>query len=256
MSTPLIPLLGRGVVAGAAAGLAAGLFSLFAAEPLMDRAIREEEARAAKEHAHEHAAATAQHHEELFSRSTQHFGLVVTAVVAGIALGVFFALAYALIHRRTPLANPWPRALVLAAAAFLAVALLPALRYPANPPGVGDSATVTDRQEMWLGAVAIGVLGLLLAWQVAVKLAERPVPVRHTAVAVTVVAVLAVLFLLPDNPDAVPVEATLLWDFRVLSIGTQALLWAVFGAVFGALGLRAASRPATAAEPRRETATA
>ncbi|QKW06707.1 CbtA family protein [Streptomyces sp. NA04227] len=254
MSTPILPLLGRGVTAGGAAGLAAGLFSLLAAEPLMDRAIRDEEARSAKEHAHEHAheaAATAHTHEELFSRSTQHFGLVVTAVVAGIALGVFFAIAYALVHRRAPLANPWPRALVFAASAFLAVSLLPALRYPANPPGVGDSGTVTDRQELWLGAVAIGVLGLLLAWQVFVKLAERPAPVRHIAVALTVVAVLGVLFLLPGNPDEVPVEASLLWDFRVLSIGTQVLLWAVFGAVFGALGLRAASRtaPAQVAEP-------
>ncbi len=55
-------------------------------------------------------------------------------------------------------------------------------------------------------------------------------------------ATLAVLFALPGNPDEVPVGATLLWDFRMLSLASHALLWAVFAAVFGGLGLRAAGR--------------
>ncbi|MEU5954021.1 CbtA family protein [Streptomyces sp. NPDC047525] len=238
-SSPVLPLLGRGLVAGGAAGLAAGLFSLLLAEPLMDRAIRAEEKRAAaEEHAHG-AAQAAQHHEELFTRSTQHAGLVVSAVVAGLAIGVLFAVAYALVHRRDPHAAPWPRALAFAGAAFLAVSLLPGLRYPANPPGVGDSGTVGERQALWLASVAIGVLGMFLARQVYVRLSARSVPVRQMAAALTTVAVLAALFLLPDNPDPVPVDATLLWDFRVLSVASHALLWAVFAAVFGGLGLRA-----------------
>ncbi|MBC9717072.1 CbtA family protein [Streptomyces sp. TRM66268-LWL] len=249
MSTPVLPLLGRGLAAGGAAGLAAGLFSLLLAEPLMDRAIRLEEARS-----HEHAdagAAAVQHHEELFTRSTQHFGLVVTSVVFGLALGILFAIAYALVHRRDPAASPWPRALLFAGGAFLAVSLLPALRYPANPPGVGDSSTVANRQGLWLAAVVIGVLGMFLVWQVYVRLAGRSVPVRQVAAGVTGVAVLAVLFALPGNPDEVPVSATLLWDFRILSIASHALLWAVFGMVFGALGLRAlaGARAPSAGQP-------
>lgn len=254
--SPVLPLLGRGLVAGGAAGLAAGLFSLLLAEPLMDKAIRAEEKRtAAEEHAHHGAGQAMQHHEELFSRSTQHAGLVIAAVVAGLAIGVLFAVAYALVHRRDPKASPWPRALAFGAAAFLAVSLLPGLRYPANPPGVGDSGTVGDRQAMWLAAVAIGVLGMFLVWQVYVRLSARSVPVRHIAVTATTVAVLAVLYLLPDNPDPVPVDATLLWDFRMLSLASHALLWAVFAAVFGGLGLRAlkAADPAAATTAERAT---
>ncbi|MEU7646665.1 CbtA family protein [Streptomyces huasconensis] len=246
-SSPVLPLLGRGLAAGGAAGLTAGLFSLLLAEPLMDRAIRAEEKRAAaQEHAHG-AAQAVQHHEELFSRSTQHGGLVVTAVVAGLALGVLFAVAYAAVHRRDPRALPWPRALAFSAAAFLAVSLLPGLRYPANPPGVGDAGTVGDRQALWLAAVVIGVLGMFLVRQVYVRLAARPEPVRHIATALTAVAVLAALFLLPGNPDPVPVDASLLWDFRMLSLASHALLWAVFAAVFGGLGVRAARGAATTA---------
>ncbi|WJV48507.1 CbtA family protein [Streptomyces flavofungini] len=234
--SPVLPLLGRGMVAGALGGLVAGLFSLLLAEPLMDKAIRAEEARS---HEHEPAGGAVQHHEELFSRSTQHAGLVIALVVAGIAIGVLFAVAYALVHRRDPRGNPWPRALAFCAAAFCAVSLFPALRYPAAPPGVGDAGTVGDRQEMWLGAVALGVLGMFLVWQVYVRLATRPVPVRQCAAAVTAVAVLALLWALPDNPDPVPVSATLLWDFRMLSLASHVLMWAVFAVVFGGLGLRA-----------------
>ncbi|MFE6160123.1 CbtA family protein [Streptomyces sp. NPDC056486] len=248
-SSPVLPLLGRGLVAGGTAGLTAGLFSLLLAEPLMDRAIRAEEKRAAaQEHAHG-AGQSAQHHEELFTRSTQHAGLVVTAIVAGLAIGALFAVAYALVHRRDPRADPWPRALTFAGAAFLAVSLLPGLRYPANPPGVGDAGTVGDRQAMWLASIVIGVLGMILVRQVYVRLSARTVPVRQIAAALTVAAVLAVLFLLPDNPDPVPVDATLLWDFRVLSVASQALLWAVFAAVFGGLGLRSFRERAAGGAP-------
>ncbi|MFH8563822.1 CbtA family protein [Streptomyces sp. NPDC017988] len=244
-TSPVLPLLGRGLVAGGAAGLTAGLFSLLLAEPLMDRAIRAEERRsAAEEHAQHGAAQAVQHHEELFSRSTQHGGLVVTAVVAGLALGVLVAVAYAAVHRRDPRALPWPRALAFCGAAFLAVSLLPGIRYPANPPGVGDAGTVGDRQALWLASVAIGVLGMFLVRQVYVRLVARPEPVRHIATALTAVAVLLALFLLPGNPDPVPVEASLLWEFRMLSLASHALLWAVFAAVFGALGVRAAARSA------------
>ncbi|MET9861221.1 CbtA family protein [Streptomyces smyrnaeus] len=245
---PLLPLLGRGLAAGGIAGLASGLFALLLAEPLMDRAIRLEEKRSAAEAATAHAGASHSGHshaaeaEELFSRGTQHLGLVVTAVVAGLAIGVFFTLAHALVHRSAPRddGRGWQRAMGLAGAGFLALSLLPALRYPANPPGVGDGGTVTERQGLWLAALVIGVLGTVLAHQVHQRLGQagHGLPVRQSGAAAAVVATLAALFLLPDNPDAVPVPATLLWDFRMLSLGGQVVLWGVLGAVFAAPSLR------------------
>jgi predicted cobalt transporter CbtA len=252
MST-VLPLLRRGLAAGALAGLATGLFSLLLTEPLMDRAVRlEEQSQETQQHRHgqDATAAVVHHHEELFSRGAQHFGLVGTTVVAGLALGALFGVVYALVNRRSdPAVRPWPRAMSLAGAGFVALSLLPGLRYPASPPGVGDSGTVRDRQLLWLAAVAIGVLGVLLAWQVGRRLADRSAPRRHVAVASTLIAILAVLFTLPDNPDTVTVPATLVWDFRLQSLAAHALLWAVLGAVFGAMGLHAGSRAVLAVTP-------
>jgi hypothetical protein len=238
-------LLGRGAAAGGIAGLLAGGFSFLLAEPIMDRAVRLETARqSAAGHAHEQA-------DEVFTRTQQHLGLVLASVAAGIALGVLFAAVYAALHRRDLDDRPWERSLALAGAALAGIWLLPFLRYPANPPGVGDPGTVGLRTASWLGAIAIGVAAVVVAWRVYAQLDRAAPPLRQAAAAGVVIAGLAALFLLPDDPDPVDVPAVLLWDFRLLSAATSVLLWAGIGVAFGCLGLRARSagarRPAPSA---------
>ena len=247
--TSLMSLLGRGVLAGGAAGVVGGGFSWLLAEPVLDRAVRLE---AAREEAGGGPAAA-----EVFSHSTQHAGLLVAAVLTGAALGVLFAVVYAILHRRDPDAAPWRRSLTLAGAGFTGLWLLPFLRYPANPPGVGDPGTLDTRTNAWLAAIAIGMIAVALAWRVHGWLAEqgRSAPLRQLAVAAIMLAALASLFALPDNPDAVTAPATLVWDFRVLSAASMGLLWAGLAVGFGLLGARAArgrteaSVPAASAVP-------
>jgi hypothetical protein len=235
-------LIGRGALAGAIAGLMTGAFSFLLAEPIMDRAVRLESARAGAAH----AGATADQHAEVFTRDTQHVGLLVATLVTGLALGVLFAVVYAVVHRRDLAGESWRHAMRLAGAALVGVWLLPFLRYPANPPGVGEEDTVGMRASAWLGAIVISLFVVAAAWRVYDRLAERPAPLRQGAVAGIGVAGLAVLFLLPNNPDPVEVPATLLWDFRLLAAATSLLLWTTLGAGFGLLGLRAAHQRASA----------
>ena len=232
--TSLLSLLGRGTLAGGAAGLVSGGFSWLLAEPVLDRAVRLE---AAREEASGGAAAA-----EVFSRSTQHAGLLVAAVLTGAALGVLFAVVYAVLHRRDPDGAPWRRSVTLAGAGFTGVWLLPFLRYPANPPGVGDPGTIDTRVNAWLAAIGIGVIAVVLAWRIHEWLVEhgRPAPQRQLVVTGIVLAALASLFALPDNPDAVTAPATLVWDFRVLSAASMGLLWGGLAVGFGLLGMRAA----------------
>jgi putative cobalt transporter subunit CbtA len=233
-SSTLPRLLGRGAAAGGMGGLLAGGFSYLLAEPLMDRAVRLESAR--------HAAAGGEHTEEVFTRGEQHLGLIGASVLAGIAFGVLFAVAYAALYRRDLDDRPWERSLGLAGAALIGIWLLPFLRYPANPPGVGDEATVGLRTASWLGAIAIGAAAIVLARRIYVQLGRAAPPVRQGAAVGVVLAGFALLFLLPDNPDPVDVPAGLLWDFRMLSAASSVLLWAGLGVAFGALGLRGRDR--------------
>ncbi|MET8767207.1 CbtA family protein [Streptomyces sp. NPDC004658] len=237
--SPVMRLLGRGAVAGSAAGLLSGGFSWLLVEPLMDRAVRGETAREAAEHS-DHAG----HHAEVFSRAIQHAGLLVATAVTGLALGLLLAVAHLLLHRRDPGTEAWPRATWLAAAGFTGLWLLPFVRYPSNPPGVGDPGTVGPRTQAWLGAIAIGLIGVALAWALHGRLARlgHGAPARQLCVAGVLGAATAALFTLPDNPDALDVPAALLWDFRLWSVATALLLWATLGTAFGLLGERAARR--------------
>src|SRR5207245_6419531 len=123
----------RGAVCGLLAGLVAGLFALVIAEPLIDHAIALESQRAA-------AQAAAQGRilpPEVFSRSTQHLGLVVATITVGTAFGGLFGMLFYSIARGRRGVSNWIQALTLGGALFLGYFLAPFIRYPANPPGVG-----------------------------------------------------------------------------------------------------------------------
>lgn len=228
----LLSLMGRGGLAGASAGALSAIVSLVLAEPVIDRAIELE-----------HASAGEGHGAELFTRDTQHVGMLVSVILAGMAIGLLFGLAYAVLHRRDPGADPWGRALRLAGAGFLGVSLLPFLRFPTNPPGVGSEATQQARTATWLAAIAIGLATMAAAGLLAQRLAERgaALPVRHLAPVGVVLLGLALLFVLPSSGDEIGTPADLLWSFRLLSLLASAVLWAGLGVGFGLAGLRAAA---------------
>ena len=231
----LLPRLRRGAAAGLTGGLLAGLFGFLLAEPVMDRAVRLEAAR---------EAASGVHAVEVFSRSTQHAGFVVATAVTGLALGVVVGVLSALLHRDDRRA--WPHALELAAGGFFGLTVVPFLRYPPNPPGVGDPATIDQRTHLYLSCLVIGVVGVVLAGLVARNLAAWRPPHRQLAVVGILVATVALAFVLPADQDSLLVPAGLLWQFRVLSLATLALLWGALGVTFGLLGDRVERRSARA----------
>lgn len=229
-------LIGRGVLSGALAGVVAGAFGFLVAEPTLDRAVKLEGERSAAEEGA--AGMTHEHVEEMFTRSEQHLGLILASVGAGIAFGVLFAVMYWALFRRSHTTRPWERSLTLAGAAFTGFWLLPFIRYPANPPGVGDPESLAERDYTWAGSIAIGLAAVFVAWRVYGSLSARSKPVRQSAAAAVIVLAVGSLFLLPGNPDPLPVPPGLLWDFRMLAVASAVVLWTALGASFGVLSLR------------------
>jgi hypothetical protein len=257
----LLSCLRRGAVAGAAGGTLAGGFGFALAEPVMDRAVRLEAAREdARSAAGEAAEQLVEHHAELFSRDTQHLGLLVASLAAGMAFGVLFGVVYAARHRVDPPPDTgrdgWGQALSLGAAAWFAVFLVPFVRYPANPPGVGEAGTVDARTGAHLAALAVGILGTAAAVRLAAHLRRRGIRASHRqlAVAGVLLVTLALPFaLLPADSDPLEVPAELLWQFRTLAFATGTLLWAGLAVTFGLLAERDERRDAP---PRSEPVTA
>ena len=225
-------LFARLVVAGAVAGTLAGVFSLLVTERAIAPALALEEARAAASGGgHEHT-------EELFSRGEQLVGGFAGTLVAGIVLAVVFAAVYALIRHRLPGRTDFARVVLLAAVGFGILALLPALKIPANPPAVGDPTTVGTRTAIYGAVLLCGLISAMLVSALVSFLRSREVGQAATtiaAVATTAVLLVLVLVLVPDNPDTIAsdVPAALVWDFRLASLGQLVVLWATLGLVGG-----------------------
>ncbi len=236
-----IPL--RGLLAGLIAGLLAGGFAYLFGEPKVDAAIAIEQATTT---AHDHGGDPA------VGRTAQRGGLLIATGLYGVAMGGLLATAYTLLRRRLRTTDDGRAALGLAAAALLGAVLVPFVKYPPNPPAVGDPATINQRTA---GYLAILIIGLVAVW--AAVLAHRA-PRRHaaewlratTALAAFLLVVTIGYAMLPAI-DEVPATfpPTLLWTFRLASLGTQVVLWTTLGLTFAAL-LTGARRPTAATTTR------
>ena len=246
--------LRRGLGAGIGAGILAALFAFFFAEPTtVGRSIALEAQRSAA--AASAAAASASvsadasavgsvpsEHPDPVSRDVQRrIGAPIGFILVGAALGVTFALLYAALRRFSAGLSPWRQSAFLGAAG-VGVLVVPFLRYPPNPPGVGDPDTVNDRTRLYLAALLLGIAAATGAWRLGRELAGRGWPESRRQV-VTVLAVIAVVglgyLILPTASEPIAVPAKLLWDFRIQSLATQLLLWGGSAAGFGLLTERA-----------------
>lgn len=232
-------VLRRGLLAGLIAGFVTGLFFFVAGEPHIAQALRYEVVPPGAESV------------EVFSRTVQREGLIAATTLYGAAFGGVFSFLFAFIAPRMRSGSNWDRSLRLAAAGFVSLWFVPFLKYPTNPPAVGDPNTINERTALYLVMIAISLAAAVAAWMAARSLAESGVDrhIRFLVVAVGYVAVIGAAYaVLPGNPDPITIPAKLLWSVRVTSAGGQALLWALIGAGHGLLAMRSERLEATASQ--------
>ena len=250
-------LLVRGMIVGLLAALLAFGFAKVYGEPSVEKAIAFETAMdsakvaakvaatsAAKDGAGTADAAamppTGSHaasEPELFSRATQSgLGLFTGLMVYGTAFGGLFALVFAFAWGRMGRLGPRGTAAMLALLTFIAVILVPGLKYPPNPPSVGEADTIMLRTQLYFAMLVLSALGMVLAVWVANRLrAQFGVWTATILAGAALVAGLAVVTWALPGIDEVPegFPASLLWQFRIAAWGIQAVLWAGIGLGFG-----------------------
>jgi predicted cobalt transporter CbtA len=234
-------LLIRGMLAGVIAAVLVTLFARAFAEPQVDMAIAFEAAHTPMAH-----AMTGAHEVELVSRATQRgLGLFTALLLYSAALGGIFSLVFAVAYGRLSGLGPRSLALLLALGAFLAVALVPALKYPPTPPAVGLHETVGFRTSAYFMMIAMSIAALVLAFQAARGLAHRLGGFDAMLAAVAIyVFVLALAQTALPFINEVPTDfpAVLLWNFRVAALLMQVILWATIGIAFGWMAERQLTR--------------
>ena len=220
----LYPVLKAAIIAGLAAGLVMGLFHFLLIEPVIDRAIALEE-----QAAHSNAA-------PLVSRSVQKGMLIVGSSLYGLLVGIIFALIFAIMKRYLPGRRSPVKAATLAGLLWWSVALLPFLKYPANPPGVGNQDTIYFRQSMQLGFIALSVLAVTVTgatyWWLSRRWRVSGLQwwwLGGISLGLYGFLVILLFTLMPANNDLILIPADLVRDFRILSLSGQVLFWATLG---------------------------
>jgi pimeloyl-ACP methyl ester carboxylesterase len=224
-------LLIRGLLAGLLAGVLALGVAEALGEPQVNRAIAVETNLYQQQHKAPDPV--------IVSRDVQStVGLATGVLVVGTALGGLFALGFAFAYGRVGRIGPRVTALVVAAGGFVSIFLVPFLKYPANPPSIGQPSTLDHRTEIYFGLMAISVLTMIGAIMLGRRLRTRLDAWNATLVAAAAfIAVTAAVYILMPGLNEVPAAfpATTLWRFRIGSLATQLTLWTAIGLVFGAL---------------------
>ena len=222
-------LLLCGLLAGLCGGLLATGFARVVGETQINQAIAYEDA--------QYKAQGLPPEKPVVSRSLQSsLGLLTAAVVYGLALGGLFALAFAAAYGRVGRASPARTSIWMAAGAFVVLYLVPFIKYPANPPSVGDPDTIGKRTALYLIMILISVLAAIAAVRLRKVLAERWSGSTATLVAglaylLLVIVAGALLPSINEVPKTFP--AVTLFRFREASLGMQAVIWTTIGLVFG-----------------------
>ncbi|GAB6984905.1 CbtA family protein [Nocardioides pyridinolyticus] len=239
------------LLGGLAAGGVAAAFTLLVLEPTIELALAIEESRTAAGHAHGDLV----HDTALVSRGWQQVGGALAVVVSALLLSLVYSVVLSR-FRRTWNLGEMPAALLVALGCFAVFALAPGLKYPANPPAVGDPATVTERTTLYVGSVVLAALvaaAVLMVAGTARRLDWSATRTCWTMAAVVTAGGILLFAALPPSPDAIPgdVGAGLVWRFRLQSLGMLALLWATIGLVSGTVLARQSRADRTAAHGRR-----
>ena len=222
-------IIARGLLAGAIGSVAAFVFARTFVEPLIDQAIAYEEAQAG---GHEHGV-------EVFTRGVQaNIGLGFGVLAFGVAMGALFAVAYCVAYGRVGNLSPRLQSVLLAGGMFLSLYVIPFLKYPPNPPAVSLDETIRQRTLLYLLMAVLSVALTEAAVVLGRNLVERFGAWSATLIAAAsyVVAIAIVMLVLPtidETPDDFP--ADVLYEFRLYSLGTQLVLWAIIAVVFASM---------------------
>jgi predicted cobalt transporter CbtA len=253
----------RGLLAGLLAGFATFLVAHQVGEPSVERAVALENAPAPSSGsaAHDEPAGghTAHTHSDggtTVSRGSQRtWGLLTGTVAVGVALGGIIALVAAGVVGRLGRLTPGQSTAVVTLVGFVAFALVPFLKYPANPPAVGSADTIGSRTGYYFLFVVISVVTAVAGTVLASRLWERwgayAAVVSGTGLYLVVMVVAGVLMPTVNEVGGFPADT--LWFFRRASVLTLATMWAVIGVALTGLVGRL-HRETSAVTARRELA--
>jgi hypothetical protein len=217
------------LVSGFSAGLVHGLVNLAVVEPYLDTAIGIENQNRFLEG---QAQDTPQFWDEFSKyRTWQKESSILSGGILGLSTGALFGIVFAYSRNKLPSKHNITKALVLAGIMWFTLFFIPFLKYPANPPTVGDPNTIMLRSSLYIAFMTLSGLGALGFAKLYKRLQNRKflIPIGYA------VYMIMVFLLIPQNPDKITAPLDLVNGFRISSLSTMTLYWIVNAVILGFL---------------------
>ena len=222
-----LTLVGITLSSGVIAGIILALLNLGIVEPTIDKAIALEVQKQVS------SGENVNMSELIDYRYWQKAGAFAGGAIYGAGLASLFGVIFVFVRNKLPGKNNKQKAIFLAGIMWFVLFLMIALKYPANPPAVGDPETIYYREILYLTYIMISgfaALGLAVIWIRTNMSSKRIIiPLIYAAIMVTAIVVM------PSNPDKIEISMDLIQTFRILSAMTIGVFWGVLGIIFGSL---------------------
>ena len=214
------------LLSGVIAGVILAGVNYFVAEPFIDQAIGIETANSI-------ASGEVVDFDELSSyRVWQKEGTFAAGAFLGLTYGAILGIVYVISRKYLPSSDDRKKALILAAIMCLSLYIVPFIKYPANPPAVGDPETIGLRDSLYTsyqlasGLIALGVSILMYKLR-RISYIKYVIPVFYLGLVAFIYAIF------PANPDEITAPMDLVNAFRAVTFGTMVMFYLVLGAIFG-----------------------
>ena len=223
-----ITFLAVTLLSGTIAGTFLGVINQGIVEPYIDKAINIETQRQINSGGNIDQVEIASY------RVWQKSGEIAAGTILGISISALFGIVFAYSRNSLLGSSNKKKALVLAGVMWFVLFLVPALKYPANPPAVGNPETIYYRESLYIRYLAVsGFSALALAFlfrKLGNKLSKKIiVPLIYAVV------MFAAYLGLPSNPDKINIPMELVQTFRISSAFSMSIFWGIMAIVFGSL---------------------
>ncbi|MDQ4067269.1 MAG: CbtA family protein, partial [Thermoproteota archaeon] len=198
------------LLAGAIAGTILGIINQVAVEPYIEQAIELEMQNTAQSGQVINPAEFAAY------RFWQKGGEIIAGTILGLSIGSLYGIVFAYTRGLISGNNNKKKALIVASIMWLVLFLMPALKYPPNPPAVGNPETIYDRQSLYVAFLAISgfsALGLAFLYRKMTSSNTKKAIIPSAYAAIMAGAYLA----MPANPDPINAPIDLVIGFRITS---------------------------------------
>ena len=214
------------LLSGIIAGVILAGVNYFVAEPFIDQAIGIEVDNSI-------ASGEVVDFDELSTyRVWQKEGTFAAGAFLGLTYGAILGIVYVISRKYLPSSDDRKKALILAAIMCLSLYIVPFIKYPANPPAVGDPETIGLRDSLYTsyqlasGLIALGVSILVYKLR-KISYIKYVIPIIYLGLVAFIYAVF------PVNPDEITAPMDLVNAFRAVTFGTMVMFYLVLGAIFG-----------------------